>query len=99
MYSSDKLKLNFKRHKGKLAIFIVIFILVLTNPSSQQFNNYIGLKDKQVVLFRSWNFYFFSIHGVIFTGGGLSGNERYIGILGNFFHVKGDDKIGRLRKI
>lgn len=99
MYSSDPPILNFKQHKGKLTIFIVIFILVLTNPSSQQFDNYVGLKNEKIVLFRSWNFYIFSIYGAIFTGGGSIGNERYVGILGNFFHVKGDDKIERFRKI
>lgn len=99
MYSAEQIELKLKRHKGKLATLIVIFILVLTNPSSQQFSNYIGLKNEKLVLYRAWNFYIFSVYGVIFTGGGLTGNERYIGVLGNFFHVKGDDKIGNLRNM
>jgi hypothetical protein len=81
-----KLKLY---QKALILLAISLAILIITNPSYQDFKNFIGHSSGDSVT-RDRNYFVCSTYKVTFYFDGKEYPNYFIGILGNFYEVKKD---------
>lgn len=81
-----KLKLY---QKILILLAIPFTILIMTNPSYQDFKNFIGPSTGDSVT-RERNYFFYSTYKLVFYYNGKEYPHHFIGILGNFYEVKKD---------
>lgn len=84
--------MNWRSYKIQISAGFIILILILTNPAKSDFDNYVGFKSDRIITSRTMNFFFFSTYQIA----GDIGPDTYLGILGNFIHIRGQNPIGKL---
>ena len=84
-----------KKNKRFVGIGIIILILIITNPSEQQFKQYALLEEfnfqyneDRFIACRTTNYFIFSKYSWFRVGNGM-GSGQYIGFLGNFYKTDG----------
>lgn len=70
------------KKKLSISLGVILVLLLILNPSLNQFKEYLGKEDSNMYR-RTNNFFICSIYQ-----NGNDDNERYFAILGNFFHLK-----------
>ncbi len=86
----------------QLVLGLLLILFLVTNPSKNDFDDFIGLTSMNNVLIvstRERNYFLFSHYKVTMAAFGQSDADVYLGLLGNFFLVEGKGKSKELDKI